>query len=239
MENYFNYFTEIEEHFQKRCGQARPLSPLDWSLIESLRAAGVPLEVVLRGVDRAFDKRSKRRRVVGKVNSLAYCTQAILAEHERRKESRAGRNDPAAQAAQGDLEVSQLLELLESARRQLEALPGRSKALELPALKIVVETVVDSLNGIILEIGTSRSLDYEALELKLNTLEERILAGIFSGMSEESLLKAKQETRQEIHRHQRGLKAEHIAMLEGKLMRKKLLQEFGVPRLSLFYLPLN
>ena len=239
MENYFNYFTEIEEHFQKRRGQARPLSPLDWSLIESLREAGVPLEAVLRGVDRAFDKRSKRRRVVGRVNSLAYCTQAILAEHERRKESRAGRHDPAAQAAQGDLEVSQLLELLESARRQLEALPGRSKALELPALKPVVETVVDSLNGIILDIKTSRSLDYEALELKLNTLEERILAGIFSGMSEESLLKAKQETRQEIHRHQRGLKAEHIAMLEGKLMRKKLLQEFGVPRLSLFYLPLN
>ena len=239
MENYFNYFTEIEEHFQKRRGQARPLSPLDWSLIESLRDAGVPLEVVLRGVDRVFDKRSGRRRRAGKVNSLAYCTQAILAEHERWQESRAGRNDPAVQAAEGDLEVSQLLELLESARRRLEALPGRSRAIELPALKAVVETVVDSLNGIILEIRTSRTPDYEALELKLNTLEERILAAVFSGMSEESLLEAKQETRQEIHRHKRGLKAEHIAMLEGKLMRKKLLQEFGVPRLSLFYLPLN
>lgn len=239
MDNYFNYFTEIEEHFQKRRGQARPLSPLDWSLIESLREADVPLEAVLRGVDRAFDKRSRRRRVAGKVNSLAYCTQAILAEHERRKESRVGRNDPAARAVEGDLEVSQLLELLESARRRLEALPGKPKAVELPALKTVVETVVDSLKGIILEIRTSQSLDYEALELKLNTLEERILAAIFSGMSEESLLDAKQETRQEIHRHRRGLKAEHIAMLESKLMRKKLLQTFGVPRLSLFYLPLN
>ena len=239
MENYFNYFTEIEEHFQKRRGQARPLSPLDWALIESLRDAGVPLEVVLRGVDRAFDQRSQRRRTAGKVNSLAYCTQAILAEHERRNANRAGRNDPAAQVAEGDLEVSQLLELLDSARRKLEALPGRSRAVELPALKSVVETVVDSLNGIILEVRTSQSLDYEALELKLNTLEERILAAILSGMSEESLLEAKLETRQEIHRHKRGLKAEHIAMLEGKLMRKKLLQELGVPRLSLFYLPLN
>ena len=239
MENYFNYFTEIEEHFQKRRGQARPLSPLDWSLIESLRDAGIPLEVVLRGVDRAFDKRSRRRRVVGRVNSLAYCTQAILAEHERGKESRAGRNDRAAQAGEGDLEVSQLLELLESACRRLEALPGRSGSVELPALKTVAGTVVDSLNGIMLEIRKSQSLDYEALELKLNTLEERILAAIFSGMSEEALLEAKRETHQEIHRHQRGLKAEHIAMLEGKLMRKKLLQEFGVPRLSLFYLPLN
>ena len=239
MENYFNYFTEIEEHFQKRRGQARPLSPLDWSLIESLRDAGVPLEVVLRGVDRAFDKRSRRRRVVGKVNSLAYCTQTILAEHEQHKESRAGRSDSATRAVEGDLEVPQLLELLESARRQLEALPGRSREVELPALRTVVETVVDSLNKIMLEIRKSQSLDYEALELKLNTLEERILAAIFSGISEESLLEAKQETRQEIHRHKRGLKAEHIAMLESKLMRKKLLQTFGVPRLSLFYLPLN
>ena len=239
MENYFNYFTEIEEHFQKRRGQARPLSPLDWSLIESLRDAGVSLEVVLRGVDRAFDQRSKRQRVVGKVNSLAYCTQAILAEHERRKESRAGRNDPAPRPAEGDLEVSQLLDLLENARRQLEALPGRTEAVELPALRTVVEAVVDSLKRIILEIRTSGSLDYEALELKLNTLEERVLAAIFSGMSHESLLEAKQATRQEIQRHKRGLKAEHIAMLEGKLMRKKLLQEFGIPRLSLFYLPLN
>ena len=239
MENYFNYFTEIEEHFQKRRGQARPLSPLDWALIESLRDAGVPLEVVLRGVDRAFDQRSQRRRTAGKVNSLAYCTQAILAEHERRNANRAGRNDPAAQVAEGDLEVSQLLELLDSARRKLEALPGRSRAVELPALNSVVETVVDSLSGIILEVRTSQSLDYEALELKLNTLEERILAAILSGMSEESLLEAKLETLQEIHRHKRGLKAEHIAMLEGKLMRKKLLQELGVPRLSLFYLPLN
>lgn len=239
MENYFNYFTEIEEHFQKRRGQARPLSPLDWSLIESLREAGVPLEVVLRGVDRAFDRRTKRQKVVGKVNSLAYCTQNILAEHERRKESRVGRNDPATPAAEGDLEVSQLLELLESAGRQLEALLGGPKAAELPALIPVVERVVGSLSGIILEIQASRPLDYEALELKLNTLEERILATIFSGMDEESLLDVKKETQQEIHRHKRGLKSEHIAMLESKLTRKKLLQAFGVPRLSLFYLSLN
>lgn len=239
MENYFNYFTEIEEHFQKRRGRARPLSPLDWSLIESLRDAGVPLAVVLRGVDRAFDRRSKRRRPVGQVNSLAYCTQAILAEHEQHKESRAGRGDPASQAGEGDLDVPQLLELLESARRQLETLLAGPKVAEVPALRTVVEKVFGSLNGIMREIEASQSLDYEALELKLNTLEERILAAIFSGMSDESLLEAKQETQQEIQRHKRGLRAEHIAMLESKLMRKKLLQTLGVPRLSLFYLPLN
>ena len=239
MENYFNYFTEIEEHFQKRRGQPRPLSPLDWSLIESLRDAGVPLAVVLRGVDRAFDKRSKRRKTVGQVNSLAYCTQTILAEHERQKESRVGRNNPASQPAESDPDGQQLLDLLERASRDLEALLGGPKAAEYPALKAVLEKVVSSLHRIILEIKATQPLDYEELELKLNTLEEQIVAAILSGMSEETLLDAKKETQREISRHKRGLKAEHIALLESKLMRKKLLETLGVPRLSLFYLPLN
>ena len=58
MENYINYFTEIEEHFQKRRGMPSLLSPLDWALIESFQEAGIPLETVLRGIDVAFARRS-------------------------------------------------------------------------------------------------------------------------------------------------------------------------------------
>ena len=56
MQNYFNYFTEIEERFQQRRGSLLMLSTLDWALIETWREAGVPLEAVLRGIDDAFDK---------------------------------------------------------------------------------------------------------------------------------------------------------------------------------------
>ncbi len=49
MENYFNYFTEIEEHWQQCRGTVTLLSPLDWALIESFQESGIPLEVVLRG----------------------------------------------------------------------------------------------------------------------------------------------------------------------------------------------
>ena len=39
--NYFNYFTEIEEHFQRARGTGLfLLSPLDWALIESLEERG-------------------------------------------------------------------------------------------------------------------------------------------------------------------------------------------------------
>ena len=61
MQNYFNYFTEIEEHFQRRRGSLLLLSTLDWALIETWREAGVPLEVALRGIDEAFDKYEARQ----------------------------------------------------------------------------------------------------------------------------------------------------------------------------------
>ena len=60
MQNYFNYFTEIEERFQQRRGSLLLLSTLDWALIEMWREAGVPLEAVLRGIDAAFDKYETR-----------------------------------------------------------------------------------------------------------------------------------------------------------------------------------
>ena len=82
-ENYFNYFTEIEEHFQKARGTSLfLLSPLDWALIESWKNASIPLEAVLRGIDGAFEKWRARppRARIHQVNSVAYCAQAIGVE---------------------------------------------------------------------------------------------------------------------------------------------------------------
>src|SRR5512145_2528975 len=94
MENYFNYFTEIEEHWQQCRGTMTLLSPLDWALIESFQESGIPLEVVLRGMEVAFAKRAKRPSKVQKVNSLSYCAQAILSEFERFQESSVGKHEP-------------------------------------------------------------------------------------------------------------------------------------------------
>ena len=90
MENYFNYFTEIEEHFQKRRGTILLLSTLDWALIETWKDAGIPLEAVLRGIDTAFDHYDKRPSKTRKVNSIAYCSQEVLAAAEQMKQAAVG-----------------------------------------------------------------------------------------------------------------------------------------------------
>src|SRR3989441_1511877 len=89
-DNYFNYFTEIEEQFLRRRGGGLLLSTLDWALIETWKDAGIPLEAALRGIDSAFDRYDERPSKTKKVNSLAYCSQEVLAAAEDMKEAAVG-----------------------------------------------------------------------------------------------------------------------------------------------------
>lgn len=240
MENYFNYFTEIEEHFQRRRGQATLLSPLDWSLIESFQEAGIPVETVLRGLDQVFEKYQRRKNKFKKINSLAYCTQAILAEYERQKESAVGRGaQPRTGGTDGVTDRENLIQLIETACEGLKLAIGQLQDRTASSPIEVLEEVAKSLENIKTEVATLARVDYENLELRLSTLEDKILASLISSLSDETLMSLRTQTNQEISRHKRGLKAEQIAMLEKKMINKKIFEQFGVPRLSLFYLPLN
>ena len=90
MENYFQYFSEIEERYQRRRGTLLLLSTLDWALIETWKEAGIPLAAVLRGIDEAFDNYDRRPRKTRKINSLAYCTQAVMSAAEDMGEATLG-----------------------------------------------------------------------------------------------------------------------------------------------------
>ena len=120
MENYFNYFTEIEEHYQRRRGSGLLLSTLDWALIEIWKDAGIPLEAALRGIDAAFDKYDQRPSKAKKINSLAYCAQAVLVAAEDMKEAAVGTAKTERQSGFEKAEVAAFLrrnaDLLEKAK---------------------------------------------------------------------------------------------------------------------------
>jgi len=240
MENYFNYFTEIEEHWQHCRGTVTLLSPLDWALIESFQDSGIPLEVVLRGMEAAFAKQAKRQSKVQKVNSLSYCAQAILSEFERFQESAVGKHEAGDLASRQDQsERENLVQMMERTAGQLIQVSGRIRREGLSLANGFFESIAETLQSLKEEVIASTQLDFEQLEMRLSMLEDRILASLFAALSDEVLLGLRTEVNQELNRHRRGLKAEHLAMLEKKMMSKKLLERFGVPRLSLFYMPLN
>src|SRR5208337_1165483 len=123
VQNYFNYFTEIEERFQQRRGALLLLSTLDWALIETWREAGIPLDAVLRGIDAAFDKYEARQKKgrMRRINGLAWCAQAVLEAAEELREAAAGTATKPAEARESGFEHERVAAHLEAAAAALDA----------------------------------------------------------------------------------------------------------------------
>src|SRR6185436_5569223 len=50
---------------------------MDWALVESWKNAGIPLHIVLRAINEAFDGYDARGQKYRKVNSIFYCEQQV------------------------------------------------------------------------------------------------------------------------------------------------------------------
>jgi len=84
------YFQEISRVFLARRGAPFFLSPKDLELIASWEKAGIPLTLVLEGIDRAFAPGSEGAVSPGKVLTLAFCQNQVRKLHELRRERRIG-----------------------------------------------------------------------------------------------------------------------------------------------------
>jgi hypothetical protein len=220
--NYFNYFTEIEEHFQRARGTSLfLLSPLDWALIESWKVSGIPLEAVLRGIDVAFEKWRAKRSRVQMVNSIAYCTQAVTAEAQRMAD---GGRDRAEKPATEPFPAEDL-------RHYIEANAAAVRAAGNPEFLPIAE----SLDRIAAELP-ALSADLEALEQRLTTLEQRLIAIARARQSEEQALAARRDLESHLRPWRGKMTAPQIAMLETQFLDRATLESTGLPRLSLFYL---
>ena len=229
MENYFNYFTEIEEHFQRRRGTALLLSTLDWALIETWKDAGIPLAAVLRGIDAAFERRAKRPSP-RKVNSLAYCAQAVMAEAEEMKEAAVG-VAPAGPAKESGPEPAEIAAYLERNAAQLEQakLPQAAQSIGREAAKTLRD-----LASALKESADRPPL--EDLERRLTAMEEKLLASLVAASPDEELVRVRAEADHDIAPYRRKLSAAHIGQLHRQYVHKRLLEQHGLPRLSLFYM---
>jgi hypothetical protein len=234
-ENYFNYFTEIEEHYLRRRGTHLLLSTLDWALIETWKSAGVPLEAVLRGVDDAFDKYDQRPTKTKKVNSLTYCSQAVLAAAEEMKDgAEGGSGDEAAEREPG-FEASEIVRFLRGNAEKLEkaTLPERAGF----ASGTLAREEAGSLREMADAIESSGKLPrLEDLERRLTVLEEKLFAVLMAATPNDVLVNVRAEADRDIAPYRRNMTASQVDELHKQYVYKRLLEQCGVPRLSLFYM---
>jgi hypothetical protein len=219
--NYFNYFTEIEEHFQRARGTSLfLLSPLDWALIESWKNADVPLEAVLRGIDLAFEQWRGRKKKTQMVNSLTFCAQAVLTEAQ----VMAGTIPrPTTHESAPPFPLNDLREYLARNAAAVRQAGGDYAEVAAALERLASET-------------EACYEDLEDLERRLTVLEEKVIAAARNRQSEEELLAARRDLAVQLRPYRSKMTAGNLALLEKQYLERNLLEIAGLPRLSLFYM---
>jgi hypothetical protein len=228
VQNYVNYFTEIEEHFQRRRGSLLLLSTLDWALIETWREAGIPLTAVLRGIDNAFEKYEarKRGRTAARINGLAWCTQAVMEAAEQMAEAATGATSRSRTQAESELSSAQIADHLRTAAERLLAAPIAQDACSSIAQHLL--RLADDAEGV--------HAHPEELETTLTALEEKLFAALLTAVPESRLIEWKQRAAHDLAAFRTRMSAAQMQLVQRQYLHKRLMEELDLQRLSLFYM---
>jgi len=238
--NYFNYFTEIEDAFIRRRGKHLLLSPLDWALIESWKEMGLPLHVALRGIEKAFDSwESKPRKRT--VKSLLYCQEEVEAQFAEWKEARVGAADNANEPEQQveDERMFSKAAVLEHLRR------GRATLLEISSRRKreggddfadTLERAAKILLDLEQDFVASAQPDTRKLEQSLSGVERMISEAVRAAAGAERLATVEREVKDQLKPYRKQMETLVYQQTLENLLLKRLREQFGIPRLSLFYL---
>jgi hypothetical protein len=229
VENYFNYYTEIEEHFCRRRGTLITVSTLDWALMTTWKDAGIPLEAVLRGIDEAFDKYDRKPSKTQKINGLAYCAQAVLTAAEEMKEAAVGtpQEKPGTGLGVEQEEIARFFTGNAQKLRQVQSVP---------AVMLVAEESAVTLTDLALAMNAASKIRLEDLERRLTMMEEKLLAALTMTTPENELFALRTEADREIAPYRSKMPGVQIEQLQKQFIHKRLFEKAKIPRLSLFYL---
>ncbi|HKO45096.1 MAG TPA: hypothetical protein VJU84_17600 [Pyrinomonadaceae bacterium] len=233
--NYFNYFTEIEDAFIRRRDKHLLLSPMDWALIESWKEMDVPLHVVLRGIEKAFDSwESKPRKRT--VKSLLYCQEEVEAQFAEWREAQVGASSEVVVDDTDDHQPfsrSAIIEHLQRGRAAL--LSARERHASADEFVEVLDRAVARMDELAQEFSLT-NLDARKLEQSLGGIERMISDVMTKAINADKLAALKDETKEQLRPYRKQMDASVYQQTFDNLFLKRLREQYGVPRLSLFYL---
>lgn len=238
MENYFNYFTEIEECYRKCRGTPSLLSPLDWALIESWKEAEYPLEAVLMGVERAFEKFHARPRKFRMVNGLAYCSQEVLkaVDEARTAQTEVGLPSEAGRAAEAPFTKDEVVRYLLRNAGSIEKAAQLTREKTPSVLSADLQAAAAALRSVASSQGIGPATSLEELENRMTVLEEKLTASLMRGCPDDLLAQFRREVQAGLVPFRRKMTGPQIESLERQFLKKRLFEYNSIPRLSFFYL---
>jgi len=221
------YFRVIEEHFLQKRGNPMLLNPKEWSLIHEWYDQSIPEEVVLRAIDRAFERKVEDRLPL----SLRYASRLVKSELRKYVKSLEGKDPTKEPEAKNVGEyLKRLAENLEKSCLLAQKSGNRmlSEYLEKTHQRLSEEIVEPFLKD------TSTNL--QRVEHQLTTFEKEIEQVLLQMISEEQMNLFKEDAMRELKSFESKLDlAVYQEMLRRALI-KAVRRVYQIPRLSLFYM---
>jgi hypothetical protein len=244
--NYFNYFTEVEEEFVRRRGKPLLISPIDWALVESWKNAGIPLHIVLRAINEAFDAWEARAQKYRKVNSIFYCQQQVESSFAEYRLAQVGAG-PAATPSEGKenhgaaetLEAFPkdiLFAFLERCDDDLRIAASKASSACRTALQDAIDRARARLDEITIEVKQSSRVDAESLERDLDGIDRIVLEGARESLGEEILKQLRTEAVSHLRSYRKKMDEAIYEQTVQNFISRRLREMNSIPRMSLFYL---
>jgi hypothetical protein len=232
--SYFNYFTEIEDAFVRRRGKHLFLSPMDWALMETWKQQGIPLHIVLRGVEKSFDSYEARPRK-RTVKTLLYCQEEVEAQYAEWVEARVGSSNASAETESDKTPFSfaAISEHLQRSRNALSELAQSRKQED--DLSEALTRAIALLVDIEKDFASGATLDTRKLEDSLTGLERMLNDSMLSVAGSSTLDEFKKGVKDQLKPYRAQMDAAAYKQTFDNLLLKRLREQFAVPRLSLFF----
>jgi hypothetical protein len=242
--NYYNYFSEVEETFVRRRGKHLHLGSIDWALIESWKEMGVPLHVVLNGIEHAFDSYEAKPRKRS-VKTLMYCQEEVEAQYAEWLEAQVGAQGEASNGLgktdeapfeETHLPFPRATILEHMARSRLALRQIREERGSDDQFSIALARADARLRELEEDFAGAARPNAEKLEAALTSLEKMLDEALGASLGAKELAAARTETEAQLQPYRNRMERPTYEQTFAHLLLKRLRDEYSLPRLSLFHL---
>ncbi len=224
------FFKEVEAHFIRLRGRPLLLSPRELARVAGWQREGIPLPMVLRGIDRYFAKRfaNQDRESREKAVSLAWCEKQVRQTFEESRHLAVGNGE------QAPAEESQLQLALASLHQQLkQSVPAGAKpsdplgGLLHEALAEVSLMQAQTVEGV---------LAVDDAETRLERLDHRLLDELRHQAGSETMKQLRSACDAEIREISVSMDPPLREATLERMITRRLRRSRQIPQLSLFTL---
>ena len=210
--------------------------------MEIWKEQGIPLHVVLRGVERSFDSFEAKPRKRS-VKSLLYCQEEVEAQYDEWMESQVGASASAAVKADGaeidanlPFSPAAIVEYLQRSHAALVHAANVRRQNGEDDFSEAVSRAASLLEEIRRDFANTSSPEARKLEDSLTGLERMLSDALLSVVTEHQRESIKKELKEQLGPYRKQMEPAIYDQTLTNLLLKRLREQFAVPRLSLFYL---